>query len=107
MNFRKIFLPRVSTKAAYLKMFITLVIIAAAGFALESDFNGASKAAQEKVTQNSGDEQATPEMLKVALNFKTAAGYQTLAANSDSVDVQTKKDLFNAFSNITQLPCTE
>jgi hypothetical protein len=88
-------------------MFITLVIITAVGFALASNFNGSSKAAQEKVTQNPGDEQATPEMLAYALNFKSAAGYQTLAAKSDEVSARTKKELSDTFSAISQLPCTK
>jgi hypothetical protein len=107
MNFRKTFLPRVSAKPGYLKTFITFVIIAAAGFALVSNFNASSKAAQEKVTQNSGDERATPEMLAYALNFKSAAGYQTLAAKSDEVSARTKKELFDTYSAISQLPCTK
>ncbi|HEX9930688.1 MAG TPA: ice-binding family protein [Pyrinomonadaceae bacterium] len=106
MNFRKTFLPRVNAKPAYLKMFITLVIITAVGFVLASNFNGSSKAAQEKVTQNPGDEQATPEMLAYALNFKSAAGYQTLAAKSDEVSARTKKELSDTYSAISQLPCT-
>jgi hypothetical protein len=105
MNFRKTFLPRVNAKPAYFKMFITLVIITAVAFVLASNFNGLSKAAQEKVTQNPGDEQATPEMLAYALNFKSAAGYQTLAAKSDEVSARTKKELSDTYSAISQLPC--
>src|SRR4028118_1412476 len=107
MNFRKTFLHRVSSKALLLTTIIALFAIAAVGLALVPTFNGASQAAIEKVSQDSGDQIASAEMLKIALNFKSAAGYQTLAANSGDVDVQTKKDLSNAFSNITQLPCTD
>ena len=107
MNFRKTFLHRVSSKALLLTTIIALFAIAAVGLALVPTFNGASKAAVEKVSQLPGDEIATAEMLGNALNFRTAGGYQTLAATSDDVNVQAKRDLYNTFNAVTQLPCTE
>ncbi|HEX8267176.1 MAG TPA: ice-binding family protein [Pyrinomonadaceae bacterium] len=46
-------------------------------------------------------------MLAYALNFKSAAGYQTLAAKSDEVSARTKKELSDTYSAISQLPCTK
>ena len=107
MNFRKTLLHRVSTKALFLTTMIALLAIAAVGLALVPTFTGASKAAVEKVSQNPGDEIATHEMLKNALNFRSAAGYETLAANSGDVDAKAKKDLYDMYTAVTQLPCPE
>ena len=125
---RKSFLRRGGVKTLYFMTLFTLAALAGVGLLIVPGFNNqASVSAQENAKQvAAGGEKATAEMLRIALDFRTATEYAVFAEKGISVkgksqikgstgiarhDAETgaraQKDLSGAFNAISQLPATE
>ncbi|MCU1287871.1 MAG: conserved repeat domain, partial [Acidobacteria bacterium] len=122
MNIQKSFSSRTGSKTLYLMTLFTLVALTAVGFFVLPNNTGTASASSVK-----SDGRATAEMLRVALDLRTATEYSVFAEQGIKEDgrssvkggnsgvasrdaemgARVRNDLAASFNAINQLPATE
>lgn len=100
------FLPRLSKRAFYLTTFLAAIAIT---YGVLSGFVSTTVSAQEDAVVTPGNRIATPEMLAVALDFRTAGNFKTWSNADTAIDEAggiARKDLSESIDRMMGLPCS-